>query len=411
MTTRKPIGWLRTHPRWMRWVMGCWLGIALLVPFLANDKALVAHYQGHWYFPVVQQWAVQAGMGRFDEMLRIPLHEKPPGYRVVVGPLIPYRAETLDASNGNYRSPFGPQQVSSWYYRHWLGTDQLGRDTLAGLLYGARIAWWVGMGAMVLSVVLGLLLGLLAGYYANDRLRISRSVVGSTLIFLGAGVVWQTGWTIPHPTGWSWLVTLMVLAGLGMVCWWLLQRLSWGRRLLVIPLDRWFLALVGWFKSLPGMVVVMAILPLFKSTGIWSLALLIGLFRWPLIGQYVRAEVLRIRHLPFMESVRLLGLADRKILWKHALPNVWPPVVVNAAFGVGAAVAVESALSFLGLGLGLQQVTWGTLLNAGRHYFPAWWLVVFPGVAIFMVVYVCNVLGDRWLARYEAGTPSSDGPS
>lgn len=170
----------------------------------------------------------------------------------------------------------------------------------------------------------------------------------------------------------------------------------------MIPFDRLFLAVIGWFKSLPGLVVVMAVLPLFKNNGIWSLALLIGLFRWPLIGQYVRAEVLRIRHLPFMESVRLLGLSDGKILIKHALPNVWPPVIVNAAFGVGAAVAVESALSFLGLGLGLDQVTWGTMMNVGRNYFPAWWLTFFPGLALFMVVYVCNVLGDRWLARYNS---------
>ncbi|MCB0602023.1 MAG: ABC transporter permease [Saprospiraceae bacterium] len=394
--------WLRKYPRWVRWILGGWFSIALLVPFIANERGLMVRYQGQIYFPVFHQWGVDRGIARHEDYLRYRLHELPQDYQVLIGPLVPYRAETLDAANSNYRSPFGVQESASWYYRHWLGTDQLGRDALAGLLYGARTAWWVGMLATALSVILGLFFGLLAGYYGNDRSSVSRaSVVAGGLLVVFALIlnIGRTHHTVSFLVFCSWWA-LFIAAGLLLYSGF--RRVPYLREKMVIPFDRLFLAVIGWFKSLPGLVVVMAVLPLFKNNGIWSLALLIGLFRWPLIGQYVRAEVLRIRHLPFMESVRLLGLSDGKILIKHALPNVWPPVIVNAAFGVGAAVAVESALSFLGLGLGLDQVTWGTMMNVGRNYFPAWWLTFFPGLALFMVVYVCNVLGDRWLARYNS---------
>lgn len=394
--------WYRAYPRWIRWVLIGWFALAILAPFVANERGLVIRYREEIHFPVFHQWGVDAGIVPHQDYLRFRLHEHPQDYQTLIGPLIPYRAETLDASNSNYRSPLGHQEISSWYYRHWLGTDQLGRDTLAGLVYGARTAWWVGMLATALSIIVGLFFGLISGYYGNDRAFISRGSVLAgcvvLLVVLSEDIGWshQTTQTLEVLLKWGLLIGLFLLLLFGF------HRVPSLKKRIGVPIDRMFLAVIGWFKSLPGLVVVMALLPLFKHTGIWSLAFLIGLFRWPLIGQYVRAEMLRIRHLPFMESVRLLGLSDRRILIKHALPNVWPPVIVNAAFGVGAAVAVESALSFLGLGLGLDQVTWGTLMNAGRNYFPAWWLTVFPGIALFIVVYVCNVLGDRWLAQYNS---------
>ena len=110
----------------------------------------------------------------------------------------------------------------------------------------------------------------------------------------------------------------------------------------------------------------------------------------------MRGEFLRIRDIEFAQAARASGAGDSRIIFHHLLPNAMAPVLVSASFGVASAILIESALSFLGLGVPLPTPSWGSILaTAEIHLEYAWWLALFPGIAIFLTVAAFNVIGDR----------------
>jgi peptide/nickel transport system permease protein len=120
----------------------------------------------------------------------------------------------------------------------------------------------------------------------------------------------------------------------------------------------------------------------------------IGLTSWTGIARFMRGEMLKVRQLDFIQAARALGYADLRIIFVHALPNAFAPVLVSIAFGIASAILVESGLSFLGIGVPPETVTWGSLLASARSATGAWWLAIFPGLAIFLVVTLFNILGE-----------------
>ena len=125
-----------------------------------------------------------------------------------------------------------------------------------------------------------------------------------------------------------------------------------------------------------------------------NLMIIIGLTAWTGIARLTRAEFLRISTMEYIQAAKSLGISEFRIIFKHALPNALAPALVAIAFGVASAILIESSLSFLGIGVPPSTVTWGSLLNLGREQFTAWWLLVFPGLAIFITVTVYNLLGE-----------------
>jgi peptide/nickel transport system permease protein len=128
---------------------------------------------------------------------------------------------------------------------------------------------------------------------------------------------------------------------------------------------------------------------------IYYVLLIIGCLRWTGIARLVRAEMLRIRDLQYIEAAKVLGLGKWRIWGRHALPNGLRPVWAALAFGMAGAILVEASLSFLGIGLPVETVTWGSLMRQlpAANLRP-WWLAVFPGLAIFMTVLAFNALGE-----------------
>jgi peptide/nickel transport system permease protein len=122
--------------------------------------------------------------------------------------------------------------------------------------------------------------------------------------------------------------------------------------------------------------------------------IIIGFTNWTGIARFTRAEFLKIRSLEYVQAAQALGFSEIRIILKHALPNGLAPAFIAIAFGIASAILIESGLSFLGIGVPHDVVTWGSLLNAGKENFNAWWLVVFPGLAIFLTVTIYNLLGE-----------------
>jgi peptide/nickel transport system permease protein len=227
-------------------------------------------------------------------------------------------------------------QGPSW--RHPLGTDDLGQDLLARMLYGGRISLAVGLAAMVVAVVVGTLIGAMAG--------MSRGAVGSALM-------WLTDLFLSLPQ-------LPLL-------------------LLVIYLFRDSL------KSLFG-----------PEGGVFILiVIVIGGLRWMPVARLVRAQFLSLREKEFVEAARALGASRVRLVMRHILPNALGPVIVAGTIDVAAAIIAESTLSFLGLGFPPDIPTWGRLLFDAKDYLdiaPHW--ALFPGAAIFLAVLSINFIGD-----------------
>lgn len=146
----------------------------------------------------------------------------------------------------------------------------------------------------------------------------------------------------------------------------------------------------------PFLFLVLGIVALFRPS-LLTILIALGLTSWTSEARYVRAEFLRIRELEFAQAARAIGAGDSRIIFRHLLPNALAPVLVSASFGVASAILTESALSFLGLGVALPTASWGGILSAAHaHIEYAWWLVLFPGLAIFATVAAFNIIGERF---------------
>ena len=146
----------------------------------------------------------------------------------------------------------------------------------------------------------------------------------------------------------------------------------------------------------PFLFLVLGIVALFRPS-IYTIVIALGITTWTDAARYVRGEIMRIRELEFAHAARASGARDARIIFRHLLPNALAPALVSANFSVAAAILTESALSFLGLGVPLPAPTWGGMLSVAELYIEyAWWLALYPGIAIFTTVAAFNVVGDRF---------------
>lgn len=376
------------------------LFVALFADFIANEKPLYCKLDDKVYFPVLRQYAVDLGLASWEAKF-FQYNWSEHDYEQVIWPIIPYSAGTIDRKNNNYVSPYAQQRVASARFRHWLGTDQLGRDVAAGMISGTRIAMMVGVVSMSIAALIGLFLGALAGYFGDDRFRLSRSRLLWNLLGFGAAIFYGfsarayalSEGPLGRELGKSLVIMLaiLVLANLLAV---LFKRLPWLGKKVRLPLDIIVMRLIEIVNSIPALLLVLSIVAVIQKQSIFYVMAIIGLVRWTGVARFIRAELLRIRSLEYIEAAQALGYSEWRIILRHAMPNALTPVLITIAFGVASAILLEAFLSFLGIGVPPQQVTWGSLLNLARSQFSAWWLAIFPGAAIFITVTIFNLLGE-----------------
>lgn len=159
----------------------------------------------------------------------------------------------------------------------------------------------------------------------------------------------------------------------------------------------WFVSrLIEIVLCFPFLFLVLGIVALFKPS-VFTVMIALGLTSWTNEARYVRGEFLRIREVEYAQAARASGARDARIIFRHLLPNALAPVLVSASFGVAVAILTESALSYLGLGVQLPTASWGSMLSKAREHIEyAWWLMFYPGLAIFTTVASFNLIGERF---------------
>ena len=145
---------------------------------------------------------------------------------------------------------------------------------------------------------------------------------------------------------------------------------------------------------IPALVLILALIAIVEEPTVWHLMGIIGVTGWTGIARLTRAEFMKLREMDYVTAARALGVGRLRIMFRHVLRNALAPILVPISFGIAAAILIESALSFLGFGQPPPNPSWGVLLNSGRENYQMWWLIVFPGTAIFITVLAYNLIGE-----------------
>ncbi|WP_299860411.1 ABC transporter permease [uncultured Roseobacter sp.] len=217
------------------------------------------------------------------------------------------------------------RKAPSW--AHWMGTDEIGRDVMSRLIWGAQASLAAGVVSVGIAVLFGVPLGILAGYFG--------------------------GWTDA-----------------------VISRCT--EALLAVPF-----------------LILAIALAAFLGPSLTNAMIAIGISATPIFIRLTRGQVLNIRQEDYVESARAVGLPTPKILSRYILPNVLPPILVQATLTIATAIIAEASLSFLGLGQQPPAPSWGSMLNTAKNFLnQAPWMAMWPGLSIFFVVLGFNLLGD-----------------
>ena len=161
------------------------------------------------------------------------------------------------------------------------------------------------------------------------------------------------------------------------------------------------------WSAIPAIFLIITAAAFFPPS-LFFIMIIIGLTGWVTIARLTRSQFLHVRNYEYVEAARALGCATPRVIWRHILPNAIAPVLVPATFGVGLAILAESGLSFLGIGVPAETITWGAILAGARSNASAWWLAVAPGLAIFITVTLYNLVGDGLRDALDPKMPGSD---
>ena len=251
-------------------------------------------------------------------------------------PYDPYDPANIDIMN----SELPPSWTENGEAAFLLGTDIQGRDLLSTMIYGLRLSILIGCGAVILQGCLGVVVGLLAGYLGGKIDAVLMRIADIQLSF-------------PYL-----MVAIFISA---------IFQLAFG---------------IGRYEDLA--------VPL--------LIVIIGLAEWPVYARTVRAAVMGEKSKEYVEAARVIGLNRWRIMFRHVLPNTMTSVLVISTIQVANAVMSEAALSFLGLGMPVTKPSLGSLIRSGFEYIfsGSWWITLFPGIFLVLLVLVINLLGD-WL--------------
>jgi peptide/nickel transport system permease protein len=401
--------------------------IGLFAPYIANDQPLCVTYKNKTFYPAFQgSWIGKniigfkntdtIKQGNKKEIIQFDITDwRKMETEYILWPLIPFSPEKPDYYNRDYISPNDRQLVptpdgktipATGKFRHILGTDDLGRDVLSGLIHGTRTSLLIGILSMIIAAIVGISIGVISGYFGDDKFKLTRIacffflpilISAYFIAFISRSADISQAFEISSLEGFfQFGVSFLILVTTTGAFIYLLNQFTfgWFGAKIAFPLDSILSRATEVFNSLPKLLLIISLTVVVEERSILLLIFIIGFTSWTEIARFTRAELLKIREQDYIQAAKALGLKNRQILFRHAIPNAMSSVFVSISFGIAAAILIESGLSFLGIGVPEDSVTWGSMLSHGKQEMEAWWLVIFPGMAIFITTVVFNLIGD-----------------
>jgi microcin C transport system permease protein len=297
--------------------------LSLFAEVISNDRPLLVHYKGEFYFPMLHEYSEKTFGGDFpgpadylDPYIRKNITE---GGNWTIYTLNPYGPDTL-SYYAKYPFPSPPSRENV------LGTDERGRDMLAQLLYGFRLSVLFGLALMTIGVVIGVITGAIQGFFGGKT-------------------------------------------------------------------DLAFQRFIEIWSSMPELYLLIIFSAVFAPS-VALLVILLSLFGWMGLSDYVRAEFLRNRQMDYVKAARALGVGNGRIMWRHILPNSMTPVVTFLPFRMSAAILALTSLDFLGLGVPPGTPSLGELLSQGKANIDAWWISMETFAVLVLTLLLLTFMGD-----------------
>jgi len=305
------------------WIFLVMLVVATFAEFISNDKPLVAKYQGQWFLPVISNPPETQFGGDFTtptdwkDPLIVERFREPGNWALRA--INPHSATSLDY----FQKPPNPAPPGD---SGILGTDEVGRDMVARLIYGFRVSIYFALALTVVGTAIGVAMGALQGFFGG--------------------------------------------------------RLDLGMQRLI---EIW--------NSIPELYLLIIFASIFAPS-LLLLLILLSVWGWIGLSDYVRAEFLRNRNLEFVKAARAMGLSNWQIVWRHVLPNSLTPVITFLPFRMSGAILALTSLDFLGLGVPPAIPSLGDLLRQGKANLDSWWIIVPTFVLLVVTMALLTFIGD-----------------
>ncbi|PIE58412.1 MAG: peptide ABC transporter permease [Desulfobulbus propionicus] len=305
-------------------------GFSLFAEVLSNDKPLLIRYEGHWYFPLLNEYAETTFGGDFptatDYQDPYIVEQLTAAGNLVLFAPNPHSYNSINPSN---LTPFPSPPTRD----NLLGTDDRGRDVLARLIYGFRISVLFGLALTVIGTVLGIVFGAVQGYFGGK-------------------------------------------------------------------IDLVFQRFIELWSSLPELYLLIIFASIFTPS-IVLLLILLSLFGWMGLADYVRAEFLKGRNMEYVQAAKALGVGNTTIMLRHLLPNGLTPVITFLPFRMSGAVLALTSLDFLGLGVPPSTPSLGELLKQGKGNIDAWWLSISTFVVLVGTLILLIFIGEALRQAFD----------
>jgi peptide/nickel transport system permease protein len=380
--------------------------VAVFADFIAYDKPIVCNRGGSIEFPIVGDYLSDLGLYKREGSL-MNQDWKEMDFQWAIWPPVRYLPHKIDYSNQRLSSPFGQQKINNWKLRHFLGTNRDGRDVLSGLVHGTRISLTIGFIATGISSIIGIILGAFAGFFGDHRWQLSTAgiILGLMGLVLGYFYGFQVRIYVLRDaltTGaiaflWQLFLSVIIMTLVTTVMIQLsrpFKRMPFLGKRRNVWVDVIISRLLEINNTIPAMLLIITVMALLEKKNVYFVMIIIGLLSWSSVARFMRAEMLRTRSMAYIEAARSMGFTNLRVLFRHAVPNSLTSVLVVMTFSISGAISLEAALSFLGIGVPDNVVTWGGLLNEARTSQSAWWMSVFPAMAVFLTITALNLVGE-----------------
>jgi peptide/nickel transport system permease protein len=371
------------------WWIRLWIGVliagAILASTLAQELPLVSKTaEGAWVYPAWRtNWAAWG-------WTQLPTVESLAAEKPFLHAFIPYGPTTQDKQ----------AVLTKPTSRHWFGTDGVGRDVATLIIYGARSAIFIGLGALFFALLIGLPLGLVAGFFGDRGLKKTWwqwLVIGLGLL-VGLWAIWAAI-QLQNVTGsLPWLALLICAV-------YLVNKLTSSKtvkasHLAAFPVESTVLRFFEWWQALPKMLLLLVLVTVIEQPSHLIMAACIGVLEWPFIARLTRAQTAEWAKKDFVRAGQALGLSSIRLTVRHIWPNIFGPLAVASVFVVADAILLEAGLALLGLGLPPEVPTWGGLLMQARHLPGYWHLWLFVSLILLATIASLQQLGYYLQQRY-----------